>query len=244
MRIAQVLGHLLGLHHAGAPLGERGFLARLGAELAEFLDRVAQPVAFAFGALDLGAMRVGRGLRLAPRLPQRRDLRRVGLQRAEGIEQAAVGRGVDQRALVVLAVNLDQRGAEFLHHLHADRLIVDEGARAPVGELHAAQDEIVLGRDVIGLEQRARRMLGRDLEHGGHLALLGALAHQRLVAAPAERQGKGIEQDRLAGAGLAGEHGKPFGEIDVEPVDQDDVADGKSRKHVASPWAAIICESG
>ena len=73
--------------------------------------------------------------------------------------------------------------------------------------------------------------LRRDLEHGGHLALLGALPHQRLVAAPAQRQGKSIEQDRLAGAGLAGEHGKAFGEIDVEPVDQDDVADGKSRKH-------------
>ena len=86
--------------------------------------------------------------------------------------------------------------------------------------------------------------MARDLEHGGYLALLGAVPHQRLVAAPAQRQGEGIEQDRLAGAGLAGEHGKTFGEIDVEPVDQDDVADGKSRKHVASPWAAIIRESG
>ena len=53
------------------------------------------------------------------------------------------------------------------------------------------------------------------------------------VAARAERQREGIEQDRLAGAGLAGEHGEPAGEIDVEPVDQDDVADGKSGEHGA-----------
>ena len=78
-----------------------------------------------------------------------------------------------------------------------------------------------------GLEQRARRMVAGDLEAGDHLALLDPLAHQGLVAARAERQRKGVEQNRLAGAGLAGEHGKAVGEIDVEPVDQDDIADGQ-----------------
>ena len=87
-------------------------------------------------------------------------------------------------------------------------------------------------------------MRARDLKHGGDLALLGPLPHQRLVATRAQRQREGIEQDRLARAGFAGEHGKALGKIDVEPVDQDDVADGKSRKHVASPWAVIIRESG
>ena len=231
MGVAQVLGHLFGLHHAGAAPGERGFLAGLGAELAEFLDRVTQPVAFPLGALDFGAMGIGRGLRFAARLPKLFDLGGVGFERAKSVEQAAVGGGVDQSALVVLAVDLDQRGAKFLHHLHAHRLVVDEGARPPVGKLHAAQNELVLGRNIVGFQQSARRMLGCDLEHGGHLALLGPLADQGLVAAGAERQRKGIEQDRLAGAGLAGEHGEPVGEIDVEPVDQDDVADGQTGKH-------------
>ncbi len=73
----------------------------------------------------------------------------------------------------------------------------------------------------------------RQVESRGHLALLGALAHQRDVAAGAERQRKGIEQDRLAGAGLAGQHGEAGGEIDIEPVDQDDVADGEPGEHDA-----------
>jgi hypothetical protein len=205
---------------------------------------VAQPVAFALGALDLGAMGIRRRLRLTPRLPKPFDLGRVRFQGAKSIEQAAVGGSINQSALVVLAVNLDQRGAELLHHLHAHRLIVDEGARAPVGELHAAQDELVLGRDIVGQivgqEQRARRMSALDLEHGSHLALLDPLPHQRLVAAGAQSQCKGIEQDRLTGAGLAGEHGKPGGEIDVEPVDQDDVADRKSGEHGAYPRPVII----
>ncbi len=64
-----------------------------------------------------------------------------------------------------------------------------------------------------------------DVEGGDHLALLGALAHQRRIAARAERQRKGVEQDRFAGAGFAGQRGKPGAEIDIEPVDQNDVAD-------------------
>ena len=45
--VAQILGDLFGLHHGGAPLGERGLLAGLGREVAELLDGVAQPVGLA-----------------------------------------------------------------------------------------------------------------------------------------------------------------------------------------------------
>ena len=74
-------------------------------------------------------------------------------------------------------------------------------------------------------------MVRLDVERGRHLALLGALAHQARIAAAAERQREGIEQDRLAGAGLAGEHRQPGRIVDVEPVDQHDVADGKTGEH-------------
>ena len=107
--------------------------------------------------------------------------------------------GIDQSTLVVLAVDLDQCTAELFEHLHAHRLIVDESASAAVGELHAAEDQFVLRGNIVGREQRARRMVARDIEHGGHLALLHALPHQRLVAAAAQSQCESVEQDRLAG---------------------------------------------
>ncbi len=44
---------------------------------------------------------------------------------------------IDQRALVVLAVDLDQRVADVAHQGDAGRLIVDEDARAAIGRLHA-----------------------------------------------------------------------------------------------------------
>ena len=79
----------------------------------QFLDRMAQPVGLALRALDLGAMRSRPRLRASRRsVHSRADLGGVALEPAEGIEQRAVGRRIDQRALVVLAVDFDQRRAE------------------------------------------------------------------------------------------------------------------------------------
>ena len=90
--------------------------------------------------------------------------------------------------------------------------------------MHATQDELVLGRNVVGGHDRDDRMARLQLEGCGHLSLLRALPHQSDVAAGAEREGKGIEQDGLAGAGLARKHGQAGRKVDVEPVDQDDIA--------------------
>ena len=57
-------------------------------------------------------MLVERAVGGAPRVPQRFQRGDVLLEPGKGVEQAAVGRGIDQRALVVLAVDFDQRGAD------------------------------------------------------------------------------------------------------------------------------------
>ena len=136
MRVAQILGDLFRLHHQRAAIGKRGFLAGLRRKLAQFGDGMVQLVAFALGAFDLGAM-------VHRRHPARRGARPTMLatlaasfsSAAKGVEQAAMGGGIGQRALVVLAVDLDQRLAELLEDLHAHRLVVDEGAGAPVAKV-------------------------------------------------------------------------------------------------------------
>ena len=90
-----------------------------------------------------------------------------------------MGRGIDESAVVVLAVDFDQSGAERAQHLHADRLIVDEGAGAAVGELHAPHDQFVLAVEIVLGEHAPRRMFLGEIEGGDHLALFGAFAHQR-----------------------------------------------------------------
>ena len=231
MRQAQVLGHLFRLHHRRAPLRKRGLLALLRRETAELFDRMAEPFRLAAGALDVGAMRRDRGFARAPLLPQAPNLGGGGLEPAEGVEQRAVRSRLDEGALVVLPVDFHQRRAERAQHLNAHRLIVDEGAGPPVGDLHAPHDQLVLAGEAVLREQAARRMLLAQLEDRGHLPLLGAFADQRRLPTRAEREREGIEQDRFAGASLAGQCRQAGAEINVEPVDQDDVADGKPGEH-------------
>src|SRR4030088_1647715 len=77
-------------------------------------------------------------------------------------------------------------------------------------------------------------MVPRDIEHGGNLALLRAMADEARITAAAERQRECIEKDGFAGAGLAGQHRETAGKLDIEPFDQDDVTDRKTRQHAGS----------
>src|SRR5260221_8997534 len=77
-------------------------------------------------------------------------------------------------------------------------------------------------------------MIPRDVEHGGNLALLRAMADEARITATAERQRERIEKDGFAGTGLAGQHREAAGKLDIEPFDQDDVTDRKTRQHVRS----------
>ena len=67
-------------------------------------------------------------------------------------------------------------------------------------------------------------MILGDIEHGSDLPLLRAMAHEAGVAAAAERQRKGIEQDGFARTGLAGQHRKAAVEIDLELGNDDEIA--------------------
>ena len=220
-----------------------GFLAVLGRELFQLIGGVAQIVRLAGGAFHAGAVLVEqrmRGSSCVPELLQRRD---VLFKPGERVEQPPVGRGIDQRALVVLAVNLDQRRADRFQGLYADRLIVDEGAGAAVGQLHPAQDHLTGILKAVVAEDHRGRMALWNIEHRGDLALFDAMPDQTSIAASAQRQREGIEQDGFAGAGFAGQHRKATGKLDIEPFDQDDVTDRKTRQHAKSVlmWRAEAC---
>ena len=74
-------------------------------------------------------------------------------------------------------------------------------------------------------------MAGAGREDGGGRRLVGAAAHQAGVGARAGGQTQRIEDDRLAGAGLAGERGQARPERQVEALDQDDIADAEANQH-------------
>jgi hypothetical protein len=168
----------------------------------------------------------------------------AGFEPAEGIEQAAVLVLVDQRAIVVLAVDFDQLRTDLAQQRGADRLIVGKGAGAPVRRLDAAQDHLALGVDLVVGKNPADRMVGGDVENRGHLPLRGAGPDQAGIAAAAKGQRQRIEQDGLARAGLAGQHRQAADEIDLKPFDEDDVADRKGGEHEGTEISRGSWQSG
>jgi len=69
------------------------------------------------------------------------------------------------------------------------------------------------------------------IERRGELRALGAGPQLALLEAIAEQQRQRIEQDRLAGAGFAGEHGEAAVELELERIDDDKVADRQQAQH-------------
>ena len=51
------------------------------------------------------------------------------------------------------------------------------------------------------------------------------------LGARAQRQTQGVEDDRLARPGLAGQHGQAALDLEIERVHQHDVADGEGGQH-------------
>ena len=86
----------------------------------------------------------------------------------------------------------------------------------------------------LGLGQRGTDGIGQagEFKAGGDAGLIFPGADQAGIGAIPQHQPQRIEQDRLAGPGLASQHTQPPGEIEVERFDQNDIADGEAGQHV------------
>ena len=146
-----------------------------------------------------------------------------------------MARAVEQAMLLELALNLDQRGAKAAQQSDGHRLIVDEGAAAPVGAEAAAQDQArLLQIDAVLGEPLAYRVHLADIEHGDDRSLVRSRAQQAGLGAAAEGQTQGVEQDRLARPGFPGQRAKPTIEGQIEMVDQDQIPDRQAMQHSGS----------
>ena len=137
------------------------FLPGLDRELCQFGMGMAQIVGIAARLGDAGLFGGEIGVGLAPRRMRLAHGLSFPDEAAERVDQHAVMGGFDERAVIVLAVNFDEFAADRPHRLHAHRLIVDEGAGAAVGHLHAPQDEVAGRLDVVAAGCFAGRVIRR-----------------------------------------------------------------------------------
>ena len=135
-RVANVGCDLLALHHRLAARSQRLFLVRLDGEFAELLMRMGGELGLGLRGLDPRALGLERALGLAQGAVGALGRGRQRFKPAIGVHQRAMGRRVGQCALVVLAVDLDQRRRQPAQRLGADASVIDVGAGASVSELN------------------------------------------------------------------------------------------------------------
>ena len=234
LRGGDVDHRLLGRAEQRSLLGERRFLAFAGIQAiqlrepqGEFLGlggRAAGQIAQALGLLAGGA----------PGAPGRSH--GANADAAERVQQAPGRLGIQQADGLVLTVNLQQQRAQILQHPDAGGLVVDERPAATVGRQLAAKNEVLVAGIVQALVVQIGegRMVGGKREDRRRRGLTGrAPAHQPGVGARTRRQAQGVQDDGLAGPGLAGQRGQALADGEVQALDEHDVTDGKADQHGA-----------
>ncbi len=177
--------------------------------------------------LGVGQGAVGGG-EAAPRgphgIPQRPE-------RAIGVEQVAVHARVQKAAVVLLSMQLHQRVGKAAQDVAGDAAVVDVGGLAAVGRDRAAEEQLLARGQAAVLQHRAGGMGGAEVEGGRDLADIGAGADDVGAATPAEDEPERIEQDRLPRPGLSGQDVEAGAEVELQPVDDQDVADVEAAEH-------------
>ena len=242
VRVTQIVSGLLSVHQRGAAIGERLLLACLRCEAGKFFHRVSDEIRFCERALQAVAFCRYRLFAFLPDAPAAPDFRCALGIAAKRVEQRAVRGRIDERAFVVLAVDLDKPLTHFAQYLNGHGLIVDEGARAAIRELHAAQDEVAVRIEIVRLQHGARRVTWFHIERCSDLTLLGPLPDKCCVTPCAEREREGVKHDRLARTRFAREDGQVRREVEIEPINQDDVADREVKQHGRGNPAAILSQ--
>ena len=207
----------------------------------EFADLPFELFALAFQRLGTGRGRVQCLPGFTPSPVSRGNLLRQGGQPGVSIEQHPLRVATEQRLMGMLTVDIDQELTNLSHLLGSRRRAVDITARTAAGIEHPAQDQLVLGSEVVGGQPGDYLRQPADLEGGCDLGPLATGAHDAGIGAVAERQRQRIDQDRLAGPGFPGQRAKTGGKLEFQPIDDDKVANRKVAQHQGPLGRSLQC---
>ena len=146
------------------------------------------------------------------------------IRAAPGIEDVDVDRDAEKRLMLVLAVDVDHPRSDFFLDGGGGRAAVDATLGPAAPRDFAAEDqkpffgiEAVFGRDIGG------GLVVRDVENGLDHGFIGPGADHLAAGALAQGHAHGIDNDRLARAGLTREHVEPRPDLEPQVIDQGEV---------------------
>ncbi len=220
-------------------------LAGLRREFVQFGELPGEALAFQLQLTVTRLRMLDRLNPLAPCAPCPRDGgRRVG-QSGVSVEQFALRVRAHQQLVRVLAVNIHQHLADLAQLRERRRGAVDERPREAVAIHHAPQHHGAAVMTVAA--RRAERLLveplldlrmGLEFRRDVRAAFTGA--HHVRIGTGAERERQRVDQDRLAGAGFAGENSEAAVEFEIERGDDDEVAYREVAKHGGRLMSLVV----
>ena len=125
------------------------------------------------------------------------------------VEQREVRLGLPQRVVLVLPVDVDQRVADRREHARRGQRAVQMDAVAAAPRQRAAHQQLVPSRFEAGVRQSRARRLAGPVEERLDLGLLLAVRDRPPPRPAPDERAERAHEDRLAGAGLAGDHVQP-----------------------------------
>ncbi len=139
---------------------------------------------------------------------------------------------IQQAPLGILPVDFNKHFPDIAHQARAHPLIIDTGAAAAIRSESATEDQRLPAIDLDLGQQFERRMIGRQMEFSRNASLLRPGANKARIGPHPKRQREAVQQDGFSGACLPRQNAQPFFKGNIQPVDQDNIADGEFFQHV------------
>ena len=136
-----------------------------------------------------------------------------------------------QRLVLVLAVDIHQQAAQRPEVGERAGLAIDVGPGAPVAADDPAQDAVVVVIKFMAFQPCPRFWYPGNVEGGGDVCTLGAVADSSGVSAIAQGQAQGVQHDGFAGAGLPGQCRHALAELQFDSFGDGVVGHGELCEH-------------
>ena len=210
----------VGVGEAAALVAQELVLSRSRSDAIDLLDPELQELDARRKLPRIHPRRIEAAPRVLPARAGGRDLRGRGLESGVGIQESDVRPRIQQCLVLMLAVDVDEPPAQRPQRRRGRECVVQEHPAAALGRDFAADDGLV-----------SLRVLECRLDEGP-----GRAGANQVPASPlADQQAERADDDRLAGAGLAGQHVEAVVELDVDGIDDGEVANAEETDHDQRP---------
>ncbi len=138
---------------------------------------------------------------------------------------------IQQTALVMLGMHLNQQISHRPQQADTDWLIIDKGAGLPILGLNPAQNHTFFNIDFILGQELKSSMTRRQFKNGRHTPLGRTLRDQPSVCTTTNRKPQRIKKNRFSCPGLARQGAQAFPKVQIQFVDKDNVSDRQRCQH-------------